>query len=78
MEDKQASVPFFVHEATMNKMDVNNKRMLIALITVCLTLILTVAAFLMAYTSMNNKWITYIEQTEVTDGIYEQSDQGAD
>lgn len=78
MEDKQASVPFFVHEATMDKMDTNNKRMLIALITVCLTLILTVAAFLRAYTSMNNMWITYIEHTEVTDGIYEQSDQGAD
>lgn len=79
--EKQASVPFFVHEATMNKMDVNNKRMLVALITVCITLIITVCCFLTAYRSMNNSWMTFVEkQQEVTAdaGVYEQSDPGSD
>lgn len=62
--EKQASVPFFVHEATMNKMDVNNKRMLVALITVCITLIITVCCFLTAYRTMNNSWMTFVEKQQ--------------
>lgn len=74
MEEKEqmASVPFYIHEATcdklersneraMEKMNLSNKRLLAALITVCVTLIITVGCFLLAYRDMNNTWLAFYE-----------------
>ena len=83
MEEKQASVPFFVHEATLNKLDISNKRMLVALVTVCITLIITVGCFVTAYVRTNHDWMEYAEklqQVEETQnaGIHELTDPGTD
>lgn len=42
MEEKQASIPFFAHENALMQYNATNKRMLLALITVCVTFILTI------------------------------------
>lgn len=105
-KEKQASVPYFIHEGVMTRMErvietmkesgadsmgkmkeavqemsENNKRMLSALRTVCIALVLAVIVFVIGYTINNNSWIRYVEglHTEVTDaGVYEQPDTGAD
>lgn len=76
-QEKQAVVPYFVHEGDMVKMGM-------ALRTVCITLVLVVILFVTGYTINNNNWLRYVEklqtsQTEVADaGIHQQSDQGTD
>ena len=87
MEDKEqmASVPFFIHEATcekmenaMEKLNESNKRLLAALVVVCVTLVITVACFLCAYRDMNNTWLNYVMNQrieEVQDGnVFVQGD----
>ena len=86
--EKQASVPYFIHEGDMARMDMAMDRMVTAmdkmkyaLRTVCLTLVLVVLLFVVAYTINNNNWRKYVErmQTEVTDaGIHQQPDQSPD
>ena len=79
--EKQASVPYFIHEGDMARMDMAMDKMKYALRTVCLTLVLVVLLFVVAYTINNNNWLKYVErmQTEVTDaGIHQQPDQSPD
>ena len=83
--EKQATIPYFVHEATIDKMDRNNKRLLHALIVVCVTLFITVTSLVLMFTTtyknLSNSFINYIEthQIEVSaDGVYEQSDTQSD
>ena len=75
-EDKQACVPFFVHENTMMHYNRANRRMLIALIAICVTLSVVIAIFVHGNTVREKQLIDMINQriTEVADGIYEQSD----
>lgn len=77
-EEQQACVPFFAHENAMMHYNQTNKRMLIALVTVCVTLILTIITFVFGYTARERNWLNAIReiapQMEVADGIYKQSD----
>lgn len=78
-EDKQQTcIPFFVAENQMTHMDMTNKRMLIALLAVCVTFILTIIIFVCGYTVREKNWLNTIKQitpvAEVADGIHQQPD----
>lgn len=76
-EEKQACVPFFVHENVLEHYNRANRRMLIALLGVCATLIIVVTIFVHGYTEREkNRLDTFTtRQTEVLpDGVHEQSD----
>ena len=76
-EMSPACVSFFVHENTVQHMNISNKRMLIALLTVCITFILTIVVFVVGYTVRGKNWLDTLSRvtvTEGTDGIHEQPD----
>ena len=80
-EAKHACIPFFVHENTMMHYNMANRRMLVALITVCITFILTIIIFVFGYTVRERNWLNTLKdlrstpQTEVTvDGVHQFSD----
>jgi len=72
-EEKQACVPYFVHEGVMDHYSRANKRMLIALIIVCITFITTIIVFVTGYTQREKNWLDTLQRTGVTDGVQEQS-----
>ena len=76
-EKNQTCIPFFVAENQVMHMDATNKRMLIALLAVCITFILTIVVFVAGYTVREKNWLDTITRltpvTEVQDGIQEQS-----
>jgi len=67
--ESQVSVPFVVEA-----MGTHNKRMLIALVTVCVTFILTIIVFVTGYTAREKNWLDTLHrvQTEAADGVHEQ------
>ena len=75
-EDRQACVPYFVHEGIMAHYSRANRRMLIALLAVCITFILTIVIFVFGYTVREKNWLdtlTRLQTTEVAaDGVYQQ------
>lgn len=76
-ESKQACVPFFVHENTMMHYNRANKRMLVALITICITLSIVIGIFVYGNTVREKQLIDMAVQqrtTEVSDGIHQHSD----
>lgn len=83
-KNKQACVPFFVHENTMMHYNQANKRMLVALITVCITFILTIVIFVFGYTVREKNWLDTIDRmrstpvTEAGNGVQQQPDKGPD
>lgn len=73
----EACVPFFLHENTMMHYNNANKRMLIALITVCITFILTIVIFVFGYTVRERNWLKTLKEmqnTEAQYGIHQQPD----
>ena len=76
-EKSQTCIPFFVAENQVMHMDATNKRMLIALLAVCITFILTIVVFVAGYTVREKNWLDTITRltpvTEVQDGIQQQS-----
>ena len=77
-EEKQACIPFIAHENTMMHYNSANRRMLIALVTVCLTFVLTIVVFVTGYTAREKNWLDTLQRVGVTDGVYQQSNPGAD
>jgi hypothetical protein len=76
-DEKQACVPFFAHENVLMHYNRANRRMLIALIVVCVTFIMTIVVFVTGYTQREKNWLDTlngIRGAEVTDGLHEQSD----
>ena len=76
-EKAPACIPFFAHENTMMHYNHANKRMLIALLSVCVTFILTIVVFVFGYTVREKNWLdtlTRLQVTEVQDGVHEQPD----
>ena len=75
-DEKQACIPFFGHENTMMHYNNANRRMLIALVTVCLTFVLTIVVFVFGYTIREKNWLNTLKEitpsTEVADGIQQQ------
>jgi len=76
--DKQAAcVPFFAHENVLMHYNRANKRMLIALIVVCVTLSVIIGIFVYGNTVREKQLIDMAIQqriTEVADGVHQQSD----
>lgn len=70
-EMTQACVSFFVHENTVEHMNLSNRRMLIALLTVCITFILTIIIFVTGYTQREKNWLDMIQRAGVVDGVHE-------
>ena len=72
--DKQAAcVPFFAHENVLMHYNRANRRMLVALICVCVTFIVTILVFVTGYTAREKNWLDMIQRTGVADGIQQQS-----
>ena len=77
-KNEQACVPFFLHENAMMHYNHANKRMLIALVSVCITFILTITVFVAGYTVREKNWLDTLMRMEVQDGVHEQPDQNPD
>ena len=76
-DEKSACVPFFAHENVLMHYNRANKRMLTALICVCVTFILTIVVFVFGYTVREKNWLdtlTRLQITEVEDGVHQQPD----
>lgn len=77
-ENQQTCIPFFVAENQVMHMDKTNKRMLVALLAVCITFILTIIIFVVGYTVRERNWLHTIAsmntQQEVSDGLQQQPD----
>lgn len=76
-EKAPACIPFFAHENALMHYNHTNKRMLIALITVCVTFILTIIIFVVGYTVREKNWLDTLSRVtnppvaEVQDGVHE-------
>ena len=74
-KDELQTVPMIQAEKTIMHMNFANKRMLIALITVCVTFIVTIVVFVVGYTIREKNWLNTILSmrtpavTEVQDGM---------
>ena len=80
-DEKQACVPFFAHENSLMHYNLANRRMLVALVTVCITFILTIVVFVSGYTQREKNWLDTLnriqqQNAEVQNGVYEQSGPG--
>lgn len=73
-DEKQACVPFFVHEGIMDHYSRANRRMLIAMLSVCITFIITIVIFTTSYTKREANWLDTLQRVGVTDGVHEQPD----
>ena len=71
MDEKKetVSIPFLTEY-----MSRNNKRMLVALLSVCITFILTIVIFVVGYTIREKNWLDTLQRVGVADGIHQQSD----
>lgn len=77
-KEAPACIPFFAHENSMMHYNHANKRMLIALLAVCITFVLTIIIFVVGYTVRERNWLntlTRLQTTEVAaDGVHKQPD----
>lgn len=72
--DDQKRVSQFDHENTIMHMNYANRRMLIALITVCITFIVTIIVFVSGYTAREKNWLDTLQRVGVTNGVHQLSD----
>lgn len=77
-EKAPACIPFFAHENTMMHYNYANRRMLIALLAVCITFLLTIAVFVHGYTVREKNWLDTLSRITPTttaevaqDGVHE-------
>lgn len=76
-DSSQACVPFFAHENVLMHYNRANKRMLIALIVICITMIFLVGIFVYGNTVREKQLIDMNIQrivTEVQNGVHELAD----
>ena len=76
-DEKQACVPFFAHENVLMHYNRANKRMLIALVVVCVTLSVIIGIFVYGNTVREKQLIDMAIQkrvTEVGDGVHQFTD----
>ena len=75
-EQKQACVPFFIHENTMMHYNRANKRMLIALVSVLAFVTIMIGIFVYGNTVREKQLIDMVNQriTEVENGVQQQPD----
>ncbi|MBO7669886.1 MAG: hypothetical protein J6S60_04780 [Oscillospiraceae bacterium] len=75
-EKASACIPFFAHENIVVHYNHANRRMLVALLAVCITFILTIVIFVHGYTVREKNWLDTLSRitpttAEVTDGVHE-------
>lgn len=75
-EEKQACVPFFVHENSLMHYSRVNKRMLILFIAWCVTIAIIIGIFVHGNTVREKQLIDMIDKriTEVENGVHQQPD----
>ena len=73
-QDDVQMVPLFQAENTIMHMNYANRRMLIALITVCITFIVTIIVFVSGYTAREKNWLDTLQRVGVTNGVHQLSD----
>ncbi len=73
-EERQACVPFYAHENVLMHYNRANRRMLVALICVCVTFVITILVFVTGYTAREKNWLDTLQRTGVTDGVQQQPD----
>ena len=77
-EEMKACIPFFAHENVLMHYSSANRRMLIALLCVCITFIVTIVIFVTGYTTREKNWLDTLSHltpaTEVADGVQQQGD----
>ena len=80
MEEKNdvPVMPVYQAEKIIMHQNFANRRMLIALLSVCITFILTIVIFVVGYTVREKNWLDTLTRMEVSNGVYQQSDQGTD
>ena len=77
-ERAASCIPFFAHENTIMHLSIANKRLLIALIVVCVTFISTIVIFVHGYTVREKNWLDTLSHINTpaveveADGVYEQ------
>lgn len=79
MDDDTPMIPKYWAESTVMHMSHANKRLLVALLAVCITFILTIVIFVHGYTVREKNWLdtlTNLRATEVDNGLYQQPDEG--
>ena len=59
-ENGEKMIPMIQAEKTIMHMNFANRRMLIALITVCVTFIITIVVFVVGYTVREKNWLNTI------------------
>jgi len=55
-------IPFYDHENTMMHYNWANRRMLVALISVCVTFVLTILVFVFGYTIREQNWLKTLKE----------------
>ena len=79
-DNAPACIPFFAHENTVTHMNICNRRMLVALVCVCVTFIITIVVFTCGYTVREKNWLDTIERISpgvevgVGEGVHQQPD----
>jgi len=75
-DEKQACVPFFLHENAMMHYNRANKRMLIALLSVLVFVAVMIGIFVYGNTVREKQLIDMIDKriVEVQDGVHQQPD----
>ena len=78
-EKDQLSIPFFAHEDAMMHKDLDNKRLLQAIIMICITFIFIISIFVTSYNVRTANWLKTISDmnaaiVEVVNGVHQQPD----
>ena len=79
MEEKNdvPVMPVYQAEKIIMHQNFANRRMLIALLSVCITFILTIVIFVVGYTVREKNWLdtlTKVTTTEVANGVQQDAD----
>lgn len=75
--EEPKTIPFFVAESTSMHLSRANKRMLLALIVVCITFIVTIIVFVVGYTIREHNWLNTLltlnntPVSEVLNGVHQ-------
>ena len=72
-ENEVPMIPKYQAETTFMHLSWANRRMLIALVCVCVTFIITILVFVHGYTEREKNWLDTLQRVGVTDGIQQQS-----
>ena len=78
--EEKAMIPLIQAEKIIMHQNFANRRMLIALLSVCVTFILTIVIFVVGYTIREKNWLnTLLDMrttpvTEVSNGVQQQAD----